>query len=134
MPRTPQQLADDVQSIWRAGVEAVKSDALVRENVRIVGDALLLADAEFSLGEIDRIVVVGGGKAGTGMVQGLIEALGPEVIAAKRVTGIVSVPEDCVRQLPPIEVSAGRPAGVNAPTEAGVELTARMLDLVGGIT
>lgn len=139
MPRTPQQLADDIQAIWRAGVEAVKSDALVRANVRVEGETLLLAEAEFSLGEIDRIVVVGGGKAGTGMVQGLIEALGPEVLAEKRVSGIVSVPEDCVpknpvRGLTPIDVSAGRPAGDNSPTEAGVQLTARMLDLVGTLT
>ncbi len=46
------------------------------------------------------------------------------------VTGLVSVPEDCVRKLDRIRLVAGRPAAVNEPTSAGVAATEEMLRLV----
>ncbi|MCC9606992.1 DUF4147 domain-containing protein [Blastopirellula sp. JC732] len=131
MKRTAAQLQEDLLAIWRAGVDAVDSERLLRENVELVGNFLRLADIELDLAEIDRIYVVGAGKAGAGMAAGLEAALGADLMQAKQVRGLLSVPEDCVRRLSRIELRGGRPAGVNAPTEAGVQIASEILDGVG---
>ncbi len=132
--RSSEQLRSDASAIWQAGVTAVDSARLVRQCVRVAGDVLCIADEELSLAEIRRIVVVGAGKAGAGMAAGLEAALGRDLLAAKRVTGWVNVPADCVRPLERITLHAARPAGVNEPTAAGVEGSARILRLVERLT
>lgn len=131
--RTPQQLHDDALAIWRAGVEAVQSDRLVRENLRVEGDWLLIGDEELPLARVGRLVVVGAGKAGAGMAAGVEQALGQRLMAEKQLTGWVNVPADCVRSLSRIHLHAARPAGVNEPTAEGVAGTERILELVGSL-
>lgn len=121
--------ANDALAIWRASIDAVRSDALVRNAVRVEGDRLFLGDEEFDLRLIKRIVVVGGGKAGAGMAAGLEEALGAEILAAKRVGGWLNVPADCVRSLQTIHLHAARPAGANEPTAEGAVGAAEILRL-----
>lgn len=128
MKRSPAQLQADLLAIWQAGVDAVDSERLIRENVELIGDQLRLVDIAFDLTEIDRIYVVGAGKAGAGMAAGLEAAIGADLMQAKQVAGLLSVPEDCVRPLTKIELRGGRPPGVNAPTEAGVQIASEMLD------
>ena len=94
------------------------------------GHDLWIADSHFDLRRIGRIVVVGAGKAGAGMAEGLEQALGDALLQQKQVRGWVNVPADCVRQLQTIRLHAARPAGLNEPTEAGVEGTARILEMV----
>ncbi len=130
MKRSPEILREDALAIWRAGVEAVRSDRLVRDNVQVEGDDLLLGDELLNLREIRRIAVVGAGKAGAGMAEGLLQALGEDVIREKKLTGWVNVPADCFRPLPHIILHAARPAGLNEPTEAGVEGTREILRIV----
>ncbi|MDP1798760.1 MAG: DUF4147 domain-containing protein [Planctomycetaceae bacterium] len=130
---TQPSLRDDALGIWCAGVAAVASDQLVLRAVHCDGNTLDIAGHSFDLREIDRILVVGGGKAGAGMAVGLETALGADLVAAK-VTGIVNVPTDCVRTLQRITIHAGRPAGVNEPTAEGVAGVDRMLHLVGTMT
>jgi hydroxypyruvate reductase len=128
--RTPQQLRQDALAIWQAGVHAVRSDRLVRANVQVDGDILRIVDQEFQLSEIDRIAIVGAGKAGAAMALGLEEALGPQVLFSKRVSGWVNVPADCVRPLACTTLHAARPAGKNEPTPDGVAGTSRILEIV----
>ena len=90
------QLRADALAIWQASVEAVRSDRLVKDNVRIDGDWLLVGDETIELSKIGRIAVVGAGKAGAGMAAGLEETLGPRVLSDKQVRGWVNVPADCV--------------------------------------
>jgi glycerate 2-kinase len=130
MRRSPEQLREDALAIWRAGVEAVRSDRLVRDNVRVEGRDLLIGDEYIDLAEVRRIAVVGAGKAGAGMAEGLLQALGEQVVAEKQLTGWVNVPADCVRELPHITLHAARPAGLNEPTDEGVAGTERILQLV----
>jgi len=120
MPRSLEQLKQDAEAIWRAAVDAVRSDRLVRENVRVEDGTLWLADEAIELDTIGRIEVLGGGKAGAGMAVGLEESLGGETLAAKQVGGWVNVPADCIRETRAIHLHAGRPAGVNEPREEGV--------------
>src|SRR5262245_61824024 len=116
MPRSAAQLRSDALAIWHAGVDAVRSDRLVKDHVRVDGDWLNIGDQSLRLSEIRRIAVVGAGKAGAGMAAGLEQALGPKVLAEKQVSGWINVPADCVRELGAIQLHAARPAGVNEPT------------------
>jgi glycerate 2-kinase len=71
MRRAAEQLRSDALSIWRAGVEAVKPSVLIPQYVGVAGDLLLIGDEEFDLRKIERICVVGGGKAGSEMAAAL---------------------------------------------------------------
>lgn len=121
------------EAIWSAGVAAVDSARLVQSAVRCQAGELTIAGETLPLRDIDRILVVGGGKAGAGMAAGLEAALGPEVLTTK-VTGWLNVPADCVRELQVIHLHAGRPAGLNEPVAAGVAGTTRILELAGSMT
>ena len=134
MKRSPEQLAEDVQAIWQAGVDAVKSDDLVYDAVEVVDDTLFVGESQFSLAAINRIFVIGAGKAGAGMAIGLQKALGEEVLRKKHVQGIISVPADCVKELSHIQLKAGRPAGQNSPTAQGVEISRQILRMCESMT
>lgn len=129
-----QELRRDALAIWQAGVDAVRADRLVRNNVRVEGTWLEISGQTIDLKQVRRIVVVGAGKAGAGMAAGLEQALGPEVLANKKVTGWVNVPENCLRNLSHIHLHAARPAGINEPTPAGVNGTQQILRLANSLT
>jgi len=133
MSRTAEQLRDDALAIWQAGLNAVRSERLIRDHVRVEGSTLQLGDEQLDLDGIGRIAVVGAGKAGTGMAVALQESLGQTVLEPKQVTGCVNVPGDCWRDLSPIHLHAARPAGVNEPTAEGVAGAERILELVGSL-
>ena len=118
-PRENRQLVADAIAIWRAGVEAVRADQLVENAIRIENDELWIAEQVYDLRRLRRIIVVGAGKAGTGMARGLEHALGPQLLAQKAVAGWINVPDDCVQPLSQIHLHGARPAGLNEPTAAG---------------
>ena len=124
MPRTNQQLRDDALAIWLAGVAAVESVRLLRDHVRVDGDFLLVGDKPFSLRAFRRIVVVGAGKVGAGMADGLEQIFDDRMLAANDLIldGWVNVPADCVRSLRRIHLHAARPAGINEPTAEDLQL------------
>lgn len=119
--------------IWKAGVGAVHGQRLVEESVRLVDDQLTVNDQTLSLGDFDRILVVGGGKFSHFMAAGLERILGPEIGRQKGLSGLVTVPDGSNRQvqLTFIEAAECRPAGVNLPTERVVAETDRMLGMLG---
>jgi glycerate 2-kinase len=121
------RLRGDALAIWRAGLDAVDSERLVRGSVRVRGQSLEICGERFSLDPGARILAVGGGKAGAGMSAGLEAALAG-TFAAERLSGWVNVPANCVRNLRSITLHAARPAGVNEPTEAGVSGSQAILD------
>lgn len=131
MTRSAEQLRSDALRIWKAGVAAVDSERLVREALRIDGKLLRLGDVTVELDSVERIAVVGAGKAGAGMAFAVEEVLGQHWLQSKQVTGWINVPEGCQRPLNRIHLHPARPAGVNEPTEEGVAGTERILDLVG---
>jgi glycerate-2-kinase len=131
MPAT--SLTSDALAIWHAGVDAVRPEKLIPETVIVDGDRLQVAGRDYRLSDWDRIVVVGTGKAGAAMSSALLTALG-EKTAREKVTGWVNVPDDCVVPLEHIHLHGARPAGVNEPTEAGVEGTQQILNLARSCT
>jgi len=125
-------LRDDLLSIWNAGVDAVRSERLMHQAVQCDGRRLTICGQDFILDQVGRIIVVGAGKAGSGMAAALEAILGPDLVAS-RVTGVLNVPADCVRPLQRIVLNPGRPAGVNEPTEAGIAGTEAILSLVSSL-
>jgi hydroxypyruvate reductase len=125
--RPNEQLRREALAIWMAGLEAVRSDRLVRENVRAEGNRLTIGGEQLDLSGIRHILVVGAGKAGAGMAAGLETALGPALMEQKQLAGWVHVPDDCVRKLARIHLHGARPAGRNEPTQAGVDGSREML-------
>jgi glycerate 2-kinase len=130
MRRTAYQLRQDALQIWQAGVEAVKPSVLIPQFVGVDGDTLQLGDEELDLRKIEKICVVGAGKAGGGMGVALETVLGDRVLRAKKVTGWVNVPADCVRPTQAVYLHPARAAGVNEPTAEGVAGTEEILRFV----
>lgn len=121
----------DATAIWKAGVEAVDSARLVREELQRDGSRLVRHPA-LDLARIERIIVLGAGKAGGGMARGVEAVFRPEIDAG-RVTGWVNVPADCVEPTRAIHLHAARPAGVNEPTAEGVRGAERILELAAQV-
>lgn len=133
-----QSLTGHAQLIWQAGVDAVSSERLVHETLELNDSVLNVASQSFDLRRLSRIVVVGAGKAGAGMVAAVEQVLNSSAIrlvgSECELTGWVNVPADCVRPMPRIHLHAARPAGVNEPTEEGVAGSQKILELVSGLT
>ncbi|MFZ5832543.1 MAG: glycerate kinase type-2 family protein [Planctomycetota bacterium] len=130
MHRSAEQLRSDALSIWHAGVAAVRSDVLVRAAMRVDGQRLVIEGESIDLAAVDRIVVVGAGKAGAGMAAAVEEVFGPQWLENGRLDGWVNVPADCVRPLERIHLHAGRPPGVNEPRPEGAAGANEILRLV----
>src|SRR5262245_14873215 len=76
MSRTVQQLREDSRHIFAAGVAAVDPVAAVRRVVVRQENILYVDGVPYDLPHYARVYVVGAGKAGATMTQGLEEALG----------------------------------------------------------
>ena len=120
LPISPRRIAE---SVWRAGVAAVDSCRLVRQNLAFEGGAVSVAGRPHA--GFDRVLVLGAGKAGAGMARGVEDAIGGRV----PLSGWVNVPVGWVAGLEHITQFAGRPAGVNEPRPEGVAGTRRILEL-----
>ena len=130
----PAHLRDDAMAIWQAGVSAVDSHQLVREVIQVEGgkesEQLMIAGRPVPLTSASQLVVVGAGKAGAGMAAGLEEALGEGLMQKLDLQGWVNVPANCVAPLTRIKLHPARPAGINEPSEEGVEGSIRILEMV----
>jgi hydroxypyruvate reductase len=123
---------------WDLGVLAVDAGKLVEQAVSVAEQNLRIGDLNFDLNEVDRVRVVGAGKAGRAMAAGLQRALGIDVRLDKRVSGWVNVPagnrSDLVpllpTGLPTIWPFVARPVGANLPTEDCYGGTLLIEDLV----
>ena len=128
-------LRRDAAAIWTAAVRAVQPERLVADRMSL-DDAGRLCHAGRPLDrlprfdDVDRIMVVGAGKAAAGLAAGIERLLGPAGLAGHRVKGLVSVPEGCGRRLAAIEVRETRPASANLPTPAVVHATHEILATV----
>lgn len=116
--------------IWQSGVDAVRGDRLVRKALKFENNQLSLGCAAIDVSQLERIAVVGAGKGGTQMALAIEEILGPEVVA-KKVSGWVNVPDNCVKETKKITLHAARPPTLNEPTAAGVVGSEEILRRVG---
>ena len=120
---TPTPAHETAIACLRAGVEAVLPERVVRESLSLDGDVLSVADATYDLSAYDRIVVVGGGKAGDGVADALETVLGDRIDAGAVVTPNPGT-GDRIERLP-----GDHPV----PSERGVESTRRVVELVSNL-
>lgn len=118
----------DARAIWNAGVQAVLGDVAVAQHVALTTDGLQIGDTLLPRRELDRVLVVGGGKATAAMAAGWLRALGE----ALPVSGWINVPAGAASglELGDIHVCEARPIGVNEPTELAVHGTLQILAAV----
>lgn len=122
----------DARAIWQAGVDAVQPARLLGNAMHLRGDRLTIVNHDFRVGDLGRIAVVGGGKAGAAMVAAVESILGADLVDRK-VSGWVNVPADCVRPTKKITLHGARPAGVNEPTAEGVFGSEKILEIVSNL-
>jgi len=132
MPNS-QSLRADAIEIWRAGIEAVDPRSLVKNLISIGNGQLSIGSSVFSIDEINRVVVVGFGKASGAMAVGFEDgiAAGKHATALPlEVAGLVCVPDDRIVDTKLIKIVGGRPPGENLPTQRVREATNQILKLV----
>lgn len=127
--KLPSRPIDDALAIWQHSVDSVDSEQLVKRALKADKSSITIGNQILSLSPDSRIIVIGGGKAGAGMASG-IETSMANAGLLDRVTGWINVPADCVRPLQRIHLHGARPAGVNEPTQAGVDGTSEILRLI----
>lgn len=125
--------ADDAIAIWRGGVRAVLGDRAVERVVSLAGGYLVAADqrsdlAAIDLAAIDRLLIVGAGKATATMAAGLLRVIGDQL----PYDGAINVPEAAADglDLGHLRVCQARPQGCNEPTQLAIDGTRSILDLV----
>ncbi len=147
MQRSSSKLRNDVERIWRAGVAAVLPERLIQSHIELESNWLSVGDESIDLRGVERIAIVGGGKAAGAMARALEKLLGPKLFAEKNVTGWVNVPADCVplelessssgkgqvEGLARVRLHPGRPAGINEPRPEGVFGAQRILEIVSSL-
>jgi len=129
--------SDDALRIWTAGVDAVRADRVVQQNVHWDGRWLSIAGQQHDLSNIDRLILVGAGKAAAGMLRGVLKVLGETSQSSIRLTGWINIPEGALEQDDEslarhhgITLCQARPQGVNEPTPKVVEGTQAILRCV----
>ncbi len=120
-------LRGTILAVQQAALAAVEPGAAVCRHVQRQGDLLTVAGCIYDLATVERVWVVGGGKAATAMVAALYGVLG------ERLTGGVAITKydhiDPTLVTGPVEVvEAGHPL----PDGAGVDGARRMADLLAG--
>jgi len=116
--------AFDLLRIYREAVAAVEPRAAVLRALALQGDLLRAGEYSCDLADVERIVVVGAGKAAAGMAAAVEEVLGSRIES-----GLVVVKDGHTGHAGRIDqVEAAHPL----PDERGVRAAARILDLVGG--
>lgn len=74
-------LRNDVLAILEAAIHAVDPQQAVLANMRLEDEKLHIAGKAYALADLDRVLVVGGGKAGTPMAAAAYEVLGDRILA-----------------------------------------------------
>lgn len=69
-------MRDDALKILRAGIDAVEPYRSITDFVSRNGDTLTVADRPYDLDQVDRVIVLGGGKAAIAMVTAIVDLLG----------------------------------------------------------
>lgn len=125
-------ISDRALQIWKAGVKAVDSETLVANAIQVTEKTLSICGQTLTLSGQEKLLVVGAGKAGSGMAAG-VEAAVRGSDLEQRTTGWVNIPADCVRPLSLIHLHAARPASLNEPTAEGVSGSRQILKQISSL-
>jgi glycerate 2-kinase len=122
-------------AIWEAGVQAVRADLAMSHFADWNGRTLRVGERHWTFAPDEEVIVVGAGKGTTGMLKGFMQALRKnKEVKPPRVRGWINVPEGTALHYPDcpssIRIHEARPQGINEPTQAVVEGTNEILNLV----
>ncbi len=118
---------EKVMAIIRTALKAVDPAEAVRRVMTREGDSLIVAGKTYDLNQFQRIVVVGGGKAGAPMASAVEEILGERISG-----GWVNVKEGYILEPSPARITINQ-AGHPTPNEAGLEGARRIMEMVSGL-
>jgi len=128
-------LVQDAHQIWLAGVNAVRGDRLIEQTISLDDHFLHLGDLSIARDAFDSVLIVGAGKAVASMADAIDRILAPHIPTR----GWVNVPDGTFDPSEPgllhgtvrnLKIHAARPLGINEPTEAVLEGTREILQLV----
>ena len=105
---------------------------LVRKSLRVKGDTLEIGPTKVK--DVERVAVVGAGKAGAMMAKGLLQALGASFAKRHHLQGWVNVPDDQAGKAGPITLHPARDSHENRPTPQGQEGGEKMLELAQSLS
>ncbi len=117
-----QRLREHGLEIIRTAIDAVAPSRLIETNVRATQNSLTICDQQIGIDELDRLIVLGAGKASAAMAEGFEAALRGTPFFEK-IVGQIQIPEGIESTLGRMTPLAVRPVGVNEPTQAAVEAT-----------
>lgn len=104
-----------------SAIAAVSPGNLIRQQMKVVDNSLIIADETIDLDSIERIFVVGAGKAGATMAKAAEEILGERISA-----GLVNIPHGSETSLKHIELNQ---AAHPEPDAAGCTGAQRILQI-----
>ena len=117
-------MRDDAAKILWAAVAAVEPRAAVRRSLRLETDRLSAGDTTLDLAQVERVLIVGVGKAAVGMTLGALDVLGDRASG-----GVVTTRYGHGAAISGVEVvEAAHPV----PDEEGLRGALATLDLVRG--
>lgn len=120
-----ENVKDTCLAIFKAGLAAVDPQEAVKRVLRLTGDDLRVGERSYRLKDFKRIVVVGAGKAGAPMAQGVEGVLGERLEE-----GLVIVKYGYTAALAKVKIVEG---GHPIPDEAGQRGTNDLLEMVKGL-
>ena len=117
-----EKMRKDALDIFKASIAAVNPQAAVRNALKREGDVLTVGDRSLNLADIERVFVVGGGKASAAMAQAVEEIVGDRVAG-----GMVVVKYGHTAPLKRIEVvEAAHPV----PDQSGIDGAGRIIAML----
>jgi len=122
------KLRRDALTILGSALDAVEPARAVHSKVKLRGHSLIVEDKTYDLNQIERIYLVGGGKAGGAMAEAVESILGDKLTGG--VANVLKGTEGkhCLKKVKLI--GASHPV----PDETGVRGVKEMLDIVSGLT
>jgi len=117
------RLRSDVCDIFEAGLRAVDPEKAIYNSLRLEAGALLFEGGSLDLGKIDRIFVIGGGKAGGLMAKAVENLLGDRISSG--VINVLEGTEDAIS----LDRICLNGASHPVPSQSGVKGVKQMLEL-----
>jgi hydroxypyruvate reductase len=119
-----QQLRKDARAILRAALEAADPREAVMRHVRVKDDVLIAGGKRYSLAKLERVFVIGAGKASAAMAAAVEKLLGKRIHS-----GLLNVKYGHTAKLRRIELNE---CGHPVPDEAGVAGSRRIAEIAAG--
>ncbi len=132
-------LQRDAETIWQAGVDAVRADRLIEQRVHLDGTTLTIVAAsgkstQYDLAKYDRACIVGAGKATAGMAAALEPILAAHFCSAGQLIGWINIPNGTKQPAVHVFHHECRPVAMNEPTQAAMAGSLEILHMVKSLT